>query len=102
MVPRPSTYFLTGGLRYVVPTDEEFIDGTMEGLPTHGSGAWVRRPIRLRKAVMEGRNPSHLAHTLIRLAPHRIGSDREPKERPVRPSKAVEEVQWVALRMPRS
>ena len=69
MVPRPSTYFLTGGLRYVVPTGEEFIDGTMEGLPTHGSRTWVRRPIRLRKAVMEGPNPSHLAHTLTRLAP---------------------------------
>ena len=39
----------------VVLTGEEFIDGTMEGLPTQGAGTRLRCPIRLRKAVMEGR-----------------------------------------------
>lgn len=47
----------------IVPTGEEFIDGTMEGLPTQGAGTWVRRPIRLRKAVMESRSYRQLQAT---------------------------------------
>ena len=39
----------------IVPTREEFVAGTMESLATKRAGARVRRPIRLRKAIVEGR-----------------------------------------------
>ena len=47
----------------VVPTGEEFIYGTMEGLPAQRTGTRVRRPVRLGKAVMEGRRNHQLQAT---------------------------------------
>ena len=47
----------------VVPTDEEFIYGTVEGLPAQRAGTGVRRPVRLGKAVMEGRRHHPLQAT---------------------------------------
>ena len=47
----------------VVPTGEEFIYGTVEGLPAQRAGTGVRRPVRLGKAVMEGRRHRQLQAT---------------------------------------
>jgi hypothetical protein len=47
----------------VVPTGEEFIYGTMEGLPAPRAGTGVRRSVRLGKAVMEGRRHHQLQAT---------------------------------------
>jgi hypothetical protein len=44
----------------VVPTGEEFIYGTMEGLTAERAGAGVRGPVGLRKAVVEGRSHHQL------------------------------------------
>ncbi len=44
----------------VLPTGEEFIDGTMESFPAQRTGTRIRRPIRLRKAVVEGRSHRQL------------------------------------------
>ncbi len=44
----------------VVPTGEEFIDRTVEGLASQGAGTRIRCPIRLRESVMEGRSHRQL------------------------------------------
>lgn len=39
----------------VVPTCEEFVDGTVGRLPAKCAGARIRRPVRFRQTVVEGR-----------------------------------------------
>ena len=47
----------------VVPTGEEFVYGTMEGLPAQRAGTGVWRTVRLGKAVVEGRRHYQLQAT---------------------------------------
>ncbi len=59
----------------VVPTGEEFIYGTMEGLPAQRAGTGIRRPVRLRKAIMEGRSHHQLQAT-GKIQSHALGDER--------------------------